>query len=250
VRLRRRQAVIEARRRQLAVVTVIAAVAVAMLLVTAFGGSDHPAAPRSAPASPIRLLPAGPPAPQVISRIGPLHLQLPINQSRVTAIGYAGGADGALALVPMGSQANEGLLKRLWHTVVGGSGSTPRWYQLPGGPGPPTSALDVGAPSGTDVYAPVDGTIVGIAKVILNGRQYGQRIDIQPTGAPSLVVSLSQLKSDPSLVVGGTVIAASSKLGRVLDFSKVQGQALARHTNDAGNHVLLEVRTPATLQVP
>ena len=84
----------------------------------------------------------------MISRIGPLHLQLPVNQSRVTAIGYAGGADGALALIPIGSQANEGLLKRLWHAVVGGGGGAPRWYQLPGGAGPPTSALDVGAPSG------------------------------------------------------------------------------------------------------
>jgi hypothetical protein len=138
----------------------------------------------------------------------------------------------------------------MWHGLVGGGGGSPRWYQLPGGPGPPTSALDVGAPSGTDVYAPVDGTIVGIAKVILNGRQYGQRIDIQPTGAPSLVVSLSQLKSDPSLVVGATVIASGSKLGRVLDFSKVQRQGLAGHTNDAGNHVLVEVHTAATLQVP
>ena len=244
MRLRRRQPVREARRRQLAVVIVIAVVALAMLLVTAFGGGDNPAAPLSAPASASRLLPAGPPMPQVISRIGPLHLQLPVNRSRVTAIGYAGGADGALALAPVGSQANEGLLKRLWHTVVGGGGGAPRWFQLPArGPGPPTSALDVGAPSGTDVYAPVDGTVVGIASVVLNGRTYGQRIDIQPTVAPSLVVSLSQIAVDPSLVVGASVTASGSKLGRVLDFSKVERQALARHTNDAGNHVLGRRRT-------
>ena len=108
----------------------------------------------------------------------------------------------------------------------------------------------MGAPSGTDVYAPVDGTVVGIASVVLNGRTYGQRIDIQPTVAPSLVVSLSQIAVDPSLVVGASVTASGSKLGRVLDFSKVERQALARYTNDAGNHVLLEVHTAATLQVP
>ena len=173
-----------------------------------------------------------------------------MNARRVTAIGYAGGADGALALAPVGSQANEGLLKRLWHSVVGGGGGTPRWYQLPGGPGPSTSALDVGAPSGTDVYAPVEGTIVGIAKVIINGRQHGERVDIQPTVAPSLVVSLSQIAVDPSLVVGSTVSASTSKLGRVLDFSKLERQALASHTDDAGNHVLLEVHPAATLQIP
>ena len=44
--------------------------------------------------------------------------------------------------------------------------------------------------------------------------------------------------------------AASSKLGRVLDLSKVERQALARYTNDAGNHVLLEVHPAATLQIP
>ncbi len=250
VRLRRRRAVREARRRQFAIVTVIAVVGMAMLLVTAFGGGDHPSAPLSAPASAARLLQAGPPTPQVISRIGPLHLQFPINQSRVTAVGYAGGADGALALAPIGSQANEGLVKRIWHALVGGGSGSPRWYQLPGGPGPATSALDVGAPSGTDVYAPVDGTIVGIAKVVLSGGAYGQRIDIQPAAAPSLVVSLSRLAADPSLVVGASVTASGSKLGRILDFSKVERQALARHTNDAGNHVLLEVHTAATLQVP
>jgi hypothetical protein len=231
-------------------VTVIVVVALAMLLVTAFGGSDHPVTPLPAPANASRLLPAGPPTPLVISRIGALHLQLPVNEKRVTAIGYAGGADGALALSPVGAQANEGLLKRVWHALVGGGGGSPRWYQLPGGAGPPTSSLDVGAPSGTDVYSPVEGTIVGITKVILNGQQRGERIDIQPTAAPSLVVSLSQLAVDPSLMVGATVNASTSKLGRVLDFSRVERQALARHTNDAGNHVLVEVHAAATLQVP
>jgi hypothetical protein len=75
-------------------VVVIAIVAAVMLLVTALGGSDHPASALSAPASASRLLPAGPPAPEVIARVGALHLQLPVNQRRVTAIGYAAGTDG------------------------------------------------------------------------------------------------------------------------------------------------------------
>jgi hypothetical protein len=250
VRVRQRRAERQARRRKLAVVVVVAIVAAVMLLVTAFSGGDHPASRLSAPASPSRLLPAGPPTPEVIARIGALHLLLPINQRRVTAIGYAGGADGALPLVPVGRQANEGLVKRLWHAIVGGGGGGPRWYQLPGGAGPPTSSLDVGAASGTDVYSPVDGTIVGIESIVLDGETFGQRIDIQPAGAPSLVVSVSQIQTDPSLVVGAPVTAASSKLGQVLDFSKVETQTLARHTNDAGNHALVEVHPAATLQIP
>jgi len=229
---------------------VIAIVVLAMLLVTAFGGSEHPGVALSAPASATRLLPAGPPKPQVLARVGTLALQLPINTTRVTAIGYAGGSEGALALAPVGAQANEGLLKRLFHSIIGGGGGSPRWYQLSGGAGPPTSALDVGAAPGTDVYAPVDGTVVGIEDVVIDGRAWGEQIDIQPTGAPSLVVSVSQLRADPSLTVGDTVTASASKLGRVLDFSKVERQALARYTNDAGNHVSLEVHPAATLQTP
>jgi hypothetical protein len=230
---------------------VVVVVAVPTLLATAFVGGDHPTTAKpAAPASASRLLPAGPPAPEVIARYGSLHLQLPINRSRVTAIGYHGGTEGALALSPVGKQANQGLLTRLVHKVIGGGRGSPRWYQLSGGGGPATSALAVGAAPGTDAYSPVDGSIVGTTDVVLNGRRYGSRIDIQPTGAPSIVVSVSHLRADPSLVVGAAVTASGSKLGQVLDFSRAERQALARYTNDAGNHVLLEVHPAATLAVP
>jgi hypothetical protein len=246
-RSRRQQ--LEARRRRLAVLVAAAIVIVFTVLVTAFGGRGGSAAPMTPPAA-SRLLPTEPPAVQVISRLGALHIQQPINQSRVTAIGYSSGAAGALALAPVGAQANEGLIKRVVHKLVGGGSGSPRWYQLPGGAGPGTSALDVGAPARTDVYAPVNGTIVGISKVVLNGRVYGRRIDIQPTGTPSLIVSVSRLRPDPSLKVGAAVTAAGSKLGQVLDLSQVEKQTLARYTNDEGNHVLLEVHPAATLQGP
>jgi hypothetical protein len=244
--VRRRQ--LEARRRRLAVLAAASVVLALTVLVTAFGGGGGSAAAPMTPPSSSRLLPAGPPQAQVISRLGTLDLQLPINQSRVTAVGYSGGAAGALALAPVGAQANEGLLKRLVHKLVGGGSGSPRWYQLPGGTGPPTSALDVGAAPRTDVYSPVNGTIVGISKVVLNGRVYGRRIDIQPTLTPSLVVSISRLRPDPSLKVGAVVTKRSSKLGQVLDLSTVEEQALARFTNDEGNHVQLEVHPAASLQ--
>ncbi|MEI8104712.1 MAG: hypothetical protein WCH31_02575 [Actinomycetes bacterium] len=249
VRLHDRRLQEEARRRRLAVLVVIALVALVTLLLTAFGGADTPVAPISAPASPTRLLPVGPPTAQVIAKLGTLHLELPVNQKRVTAIAYYGAANSALALSPVGTQANAGLLTRLLHKVVGGGAGNPRWYLLPGGQGPSTSALDVGAAPGTDVYAPVDGTIVGIGEVVLNGEVYGSQIEIQPTLSPSMVVSVSRLAVDPSLAVGAMVTAHGSRLGRVIDFSKVETQGLARYTNDAGNHVLLEVHPAATLNV-
>ncbi len=236
----------ERRLRRVAALIAITVVAIATLLLSAFGGSGKPAqAP--APASASRLLPAGPPQPEVVSRLGSLHLQLPISQGSVTAIGYQGGSDGALALDPLGTQANQGLLRRLGHKIFGGASGKARWYQLPGGQGPASSALDVGAPSGTDVYSPVDGTIVAIDDVVLNDRVYGSRIDIQPTGSPSLVVSVSHVRSDPSLVVGSPVTAAGSKLGAVVDYSRAERQSLARYTNDSGNHVVVEVHSAATV---
>jgi hypothetical protein len=247
-RNRRRHADIE-RRRRVAAVVAIAVVGTVTLLVTAFGGGDHPATPVTAPASASRLLPAGPPSNQAVARLGALTLDVPVNERRITAIGYFAAADGALGLTPIGTQANQGLLHRLAHAIFGGGGGKPRWYLLPGGGGAAMSALDVGAVPGTDVYAPVDGTVVGIEKVILDGKAYGKRIDIQPLSTPSLVVTVSDLKADPSLSVGSAVTQGSSKLGTLVDLSRVETQALSRYTNDAGNHVLVEVHAAATLDI-
>jgi hypothetical protein len=236
----------ERRLRRLAVLLAIAVVALVTVILSAFGGSTA-VVQAPVPASAARLLPAGPPAPEIVARVGSLHVQLPISQSRVTAIGYQPGSDGALALTPLGSQANEGVLKRVVHAVFGGSSARPRWYQLAGGHGPATSSLDVGAPAGTDVYSPVDGMILAIDDVVLGGRTLGSRIDIQPAGAPSLVVSVSHVKVDPALVVGSPLSAAATRLGSVVDYSHAERQALARHTNDAGNHVVIEIHPSATL---
>jgi murein DD-endopeptidase MepM/ murein hydrolase activator NlpD len=238
----------ERRLRRLAVLAALAVVALVIVLVSAFGGSG--AAPQApAPASATRLLPAGPPQPEVIARLGALHVQLPVSQSRVTAIGFQGGSEGALAVSPLGTQANQGLLRRLLHKIVGGASGAPRWYQLPGGQGPATSSIDVGAPPGTDVYSPVDGIVVAIDDVVLNGRTYGSRIDVQPANAPSLTVSVSHVKVDPALTVGAPVTAGGSKLGTVVDFSHAEEQALARYTNDTGNHVEIEVHPSASLSL-
>ncbi len=224
----------------------MAAIALVTLLLSAFGGSGKPAqAP--APAAASRLLPAGPPRPEIVAQIDNLHIQLPISQSRVTAIGLQGGSDGALTLDALGTQANQGLLRRVAHTIFGGSSGKSRWYQLPAGQGAPSSALDVGAPAGTDVYSPVDGTVMAIDNVVLNDHLYGSRIDIQPAGAPSLVVSVSHVRVDPSLKVGSALTAGGSKLGAVVDFTRAEHQALSRYTNDSGNHAVVEVHPAATL---
>ena len=232
-RVRRR----EHRLRRFALLSLVAIVAAVTLALTAFDGSSTQRVSAITPAPAQRLLPAGSPQPQVIAKLGDLRLQLPISPSRVTAIGFHAAGDGARALQPVGRQANEGLLARLGHKLFGGGAHGPAWYQISGGEGPHTSGLDVGAPAGTAVYAPVDGRVV-------NGRKYGDRIDIQPAQAPAVVVSLTHVAALAQLVVGAAVTASQTRLATVKDLSSVEEQALARYTNDAGNHVALEV-TPA-----
>ena len=96
----------------------------------------------------------------------------------------------------------------------------------------------------------MDGTVVGISDYVISNRVQGARIDVRPLTAPSVVVSLIHLRPDPALTVGSAVAASRSKLGVVLDLSKVERQALARYTQDAGNNVSLEVRPAATFVAP
>jgi len=221
----------------------LAAVALITLLLTAFGSGHALPVVTTAPAPAARLLPSGPPRPEVVAMRGPLRLNLPVERSRVTAIAYHSSGDGALALDPVGHQGNQGVFGRLRHRLFGGGGHGLRYFVIDGS----TGTLDVGASPGTDVYSPVDGTIVGITPNVLNGRPYGARIDIQPTGSPSLVVSLTHLRPDPSLTVGSTIAATTSKVGTVVDFAGVEHQALARYTSDAGNHVSMSLHAAAVL---
>jgi len=235
------------RARRLIVLTIVVGVLLGTLLMTAFGKGMVPEPSQALPGPPSRLLPVGPPTPLTVAIHSGLRIQLPIAQTRVTAIGYHSSGDGALPLSPLGHQGNEGALSRLAHKIFGGGHGGFVYYQLGGGQ---TAVLDVGAAPGTDVYAPVDGTIVGISDYILNGRPYGSLIDIQPSAAPSLVVSLTHLIPDPALTVGSMIAASNTKIGRIIDLSGVEKQALSRYTQDAGNHVAIELRPAATLTLP
>jgi hypothetical protein len=223
---------------------------VVTLLLTAFGTGGATLATATGPAPAGRLLPSGPPQPQVVALRDTLRVQLPIAQGRVTAIGYHASGAGALALEPVGTQANAGLFGRLVHRLLGDSSSGLRYYLVEGGVGPQTSGLDVGAPVDTDVYAPVDGTIIAISDQIVNGKRFGVRIDLQPSGNPGYVVTVENLRADPSLNVGTTVSAARSKIGRVIDLSSVERAGLARFTQDRGQHVHIEVHAAASLMSP
>jgi hypothetical protein len=241
-RVERREVRTARRARRFALLTFLAIVLIVALALSAFGGN----------ARPIDALAVGnviaskqtKPFPQIVALHGVVRLQMPIVQAQATAIGYHSSSDNAIGLKPMGHQGNEGALQSVFHKLFGGGGGHPTWYQLDGGA---TSALDVGAAAGASVFAPVDGTIVGLTPYIVAGHRFGVRIDIQPLSAPAFVVSMTQLRADPSLKVGSSVVSGATRLGSVADLASVERQALARYTNDAGNHVSIELRPAATL---
>jgi hypothetical protein len=234
----------QARARRFAVATVVGVLAVVTLALTAFDNQDSaPAVSRPAPLP----VTSAPPEPQILATVGNLRVQSPVAQGGVTAIGFHESEDGALVLKPVGPQVNEGLIARLWRRITGATRSGLAWYQLSGGA---LRTLDVGAVAGTDVYSPVDGTVVAIRDQIVSGRRVGAEIELRPSLAPSLVVSIQNVRPDPVLSVGANVAAGSSKLGTVTDISRFETQALERYATDGGNNVAIEVFPSATLGVP
>lgn len=234
----------QARARRFAVAAVVGVLAVVTLALTAFDNQDSaPAVSRPAPLP----VTSAPPEPQILATVGNLRVQSPVAQGGVTAIGFHESEDGALVLKPVGPQVNEGLIARLWRRITGATRSGLAWYQLSGGA---LRTLDVGAVAGTDVYSPVDGTVVAIRDQIVSGRRVGAEIELRPSLAPSLVVSIQNVRPDPVLSVGANVAAGSSKLGTVTDISRFETQALERYAADGGNNVAIEVFPSATLGVP
>ena len=123
-------------------------VALVTLLLSAFGGSRLARRRRRRPRAPRASCPPGrrsrrsspgsdaaPAAPgQPVARDGD---RLPGRQRRL-----------ARARRRSARRRTKGSLKRLVHSIFGGSSGRPRWYQLPGGDGPSPSAIDVGARAG------------------------------------------------------------------------------------------------------
>jgi hypothetical protein len=228
------------------VLGIVAVLALVTLLLTAFGsGAPERRAAATAPAPPAKT--AATPEPEVLATVSNLRLQLPVAAEAVTAIGFHDAGGDAIALQPVGRQANEGALARLWRRIAGSPKTGPLWYRLDGGSD--TKVLNVGGVPGTDVYAPVSGTVVAIAEFVIDGKAYGARIDLRPSDAPSVIVSLTHLRADPSLAVGSPLSAATSKLGTVVDVAAAERQALAKHARADGNNVAIEVH-PAAGSLP
>ncbi|MGA9762268.1 MAG: hypothetical protein WBQ14_07585 [Gaiellaceae bacterium] len=228
----------------------VAAAIIALILVLSAWGGDHPVSPLGTMAtSGEGSLVGGPLAPMVVARAGGLPIDLPVARAAVTAIGYHSVPD-TIALSPEGTQVNEGLLARFFHRISGSGGSGLNYYELSGGSGTHNGALDIGAAPETDVYAPVDGKVVQIGPYIINGRHCGVRLDIRPDTDASVIVSMTRISGDRTLKIGSPLQAGHTRVGSIIDLSRLEQQKLAQYTQDAGNHVTIDVESAAVSIMP
>lgn len=238
-------------RRVIALLAILAAIAALTALGVERLSSETQLPAVALPEPTDHLLPGTAPEPQILALYENLRLFLPIAPERVTAIGYRGSGADALPLDPFGTLANPGILVDLKNKIFGGGpDQAVRYYLIEGGVGPQTGGIDIGAPVGTNTYAPVDGTVLSISPVVIAGERFGDRVDLQPTSSPNLVVTVTNLRVAPSLQTGATVTASETVMGRLVDVSTVEDAALAEFTQDSGHHVHIELLPAANVALP
>ena len=225
----------------------------ALVVRTLTDGGSPQTTPALANPPRAQIVPDGPPRLEALATAPDgLVLDMPIAQGRITAIVYHGvGDSSAIALTPAGHQLNAGILATIGNLLAGSSSAGPGYYVTSGGSGGgSTGSVDVGAVAGTTVYSPVDGRVVSIRPYVINGKEWGSVIQIQPSTAPAVVVTITNILPAHALAVGSMVGAATTRLGTVADLSKALQQVVARFTSDAGNHVHIEAsQAPASAPI-
>lgn len=171
---------------------------------------------------------------------GNLQLMLPVFEREVTAVGYHPVADeGVLVLTPRGSQANSSFISQGLGGVISGS-EGPEYYVMSESQGPPFQGIDVGAPAGTFVYAPVDGTVAGIRSYSIAGRCADVELIIKPRSDSRLLVILTHMDR-LEVTLGQPVRASETRLGAVRALDGCIDQDLSNYTYDHGNHLHMQV---------
>lgn len=107
-------------------------------------------------------------------------------------------------------------------------------------PGTPDTAADVGAPPGSNVYAPVSGTIVKIKAYKLYGKYDDYEIHIQPKGWPNLDLVMIHV-TDLSSTVGENVVAGETRIAAIRKLSDRVRHQLAEYTADGGDHTHIQL---------
>jgi hypothetical protein len=175
----------------------------------------------------------------VLAEAAGVGISTPIRPASLSGLGYHPEGESLAAMEPRGknlsANAFMGLLSR---------GETPEqihYYLMDaaGREGPQTGALDVGAPTGTTVYAPVTGTVTAIRPDPMV--ENANIVEIKPGANPNVRVNVSLVQSDGDAGVNDSVTAGITELGTVADSAEVLDPQLSSYTTDAGNHVTVSV---------
>jgi hypothetical protein len=169
-----------------------------------------------------------------------LRLQLPIRREAVTGIGFGPrNQPDVIELEPEGERANTSWLRRMTQRFLS---TKPvgdlRWFRLGDGA---SEMVAVGALPGTEVYAPIEGTVEAITPYVLDGEVRGQLIQLQPRGDGQTIVVVRNLDADADLAVGTSVTPSVTRIGTVRDMEGAIDAPLADYTHDTGAGVDLYV---------
>jgi len=106
--------------------------------------------------------------------------------------------------------------------------------------GSPTTAADIGGAPGTDVFAPVTGTVVQVRPYLLYEKYDDIEIHIRPDGADDLDVVLIHV-TDASVEAGDRVTGGVTRIAAVRQMSGLIDLQLAGYTGDGGDHTHMQV---------
>src|ERR671921_710236 len=222
------------RRRRFMAVSRLVLGAVALVFAVFVQAKAANTAERTVPIDPNN---AGPST--VLAEASRVSISTPIRPASLTGIGFHPEGESLAAMEPRGKNLSAnvvlGLLSR---------GETPErihYYVMDaaGRGGPQTSAVDVGAATGTTVYAPVAGTVTAIRPDPMV--QNANVIEIKPDANPDVRISVALVLSDGEAGVNDSVTAGKTELGTVADSAEVLDPQLSSYTADAGNHVTVTV---------
>lgn len=174
------------------------------------------------------------------ARVDDRNLLLPVAAKDATIIAYQPVSDDrAVALSPIGDQANSNAVVRFFRGIFSGEPSV-RYYLLGGEGGAPTGSVLVGAQPGSLVTSPVSGIVTGVKEYKLYGKYDDVQIDIRPEEMSGTTLTLLFI-SEPVVSIGEVVTAGKTQLGKVRESPPELAASLAEYTHDSGSHVYMQV---------
>jgi hypothetical protein len=240
----------------------LVALVVALVLTTPFSGSGETqgSTEGSDAGTAAAVVPDRDPTPFFASYRS-LRLSLPVEPGAVTALAFHQAAgDSALhlqSLVPdadMGALTGEAPEAEPGTSTQGGSGHiwTGEALRLwrTNRSGLPDSAVDVGAAPGTEVRAPVSGTVVRVRRYELYGEHEDYEIHIEPEGWPEVDLVLIHI-ADVRVAAGDTVVGGVTGVATVRHLSDKVELQLGDYDTGDGDHVhmqLNKVAVPGVLE--